>query len=66
MGVLLTELHRNGDGMRLHSVSKLSGYGRQLICSQGFLTFWTRNYFFSFSTPVYKIRIIQEPNTIEL
>ena len=30
------------------------------------LTFWTRNFFFSFSTPVYKMRIIQEPNTIEL
>jgi len=30
------------------------------------LTFWTRNYFFSFSTPVYKIRIIQQPNMIEL
>ena len=32
----------------------------------GSLTFWTRNYFFSFSTPVYKMGIIQEPNTIEL
>ena len=30
------------------------------------LTFRTRNYFFGFSTPVYKMRIIQEPNTIEL
>jgi len=30
------------------------------------LTFWTPNYFFNFSTPVYIMRIIQEPNTIEL
>jgi len=30
------------------------------------LTFWTWNYFFSFSTPVYKMRILQEPNKIEL
>ena len=36
------------------------------IGSYGRLTFWHRNYFFSFSTPVYKMRIIQEPNTIEL
>jgi len=28
------------------------------------LTFWRRNYFLNFSTPVYKI-IIQEPNTLE-
>ena len=30
------------------------------------LTFWLRNYFFNFSTPVYKIWITQEPNTLEL
>jgi len=30
------------------------------------LTFWHRNYFFNFSTPVYKMWIIQEPNTLEL
>ena len=31
------------------------------------LTFWGRNYFFfNFSTPVYKMWIIQEPNTLEL
>jgi len=31
------------------------------------LTFWRRNYFFlNFSTPVYKMLIIQEPNTLEL
>jgi len=30
------------------------------------LTFWRRNYFLNFSTPVYKMRIIQEPNTLEL
>ena len=34
-----------------------------ILCT---LTCWTRNYFFSFSTPVYKMRIIQEPTTIEL
>ena len=30
------------------------------------LTFWPRNYFFNFSTPVYKMCIIQEQNTLEL
>jgi len=30
------------------------------------LTFWGRNYFFNFSTPVYKMWIIQEPNMLEL
>ena len=30
------------------------------------LTFWRRNYFFNFSTPVYKMWIIQESNTLEL
>jgi len=30
------------------------------------LTFWRRNYFFNFSTPVYKMWIIQEPDTLEL
>ena len=31
------------------------------------LTFWRRNYFFlNFSTPVYKMWIIQEPNTLDL
>jgi len=31
------------------------------------LTFWRWNYFFlNFSTPVYKMWIIQEPNTLEL
>jgi len=31
------------------------------------LTFWRRNYFFKIlSHPVYKMRIIQEPNTLEL
>jgi len=30
------------------------------------LTFWRRNYFFNFSTPVYKMLTIQEPNTLEL
>ena len=31
------------------------------------LNFWRRNYFFfNFSTPVYKMWIIQEPNTLEL
>ena len=30
------------------------------------LTFWRRNYFFYFSTPVYKMWIIQEPNMLEL
>ena len=32
------------------------------------LTFWRRNYYFflNFSTPVYKMWIIQEPNTLEL
>jgi len=29
-------------------------------------TFWRRNYFFNCSTPVYKMWIIQEPNTLEL
>jgi hypothetical protein len=28
------------------------------------LTFWRRNYFFNSSTPVYKMWIIQEPNTL--
>jgi hypothetical protein len=36
MDVLLTELHRNGDGMRLRSVNMLSECGHQLICSQDF------------------------------
>ena len=30
------------------------------------LTFWRRNYFFNFSTPVYKMWITQERNTLEL
>ena len=30
------------------------------------LTFRHRNYFFNFSTPVYKMWIIQEPNMLEL
>ena len=30
------------------------------------LTFWRRNYSLNFSTPVYKMWIIQEPNTLEL
>jgi hypothetical protein len=30
------------------------------------LTFWRRNYFSNFSTPVYKMWIIQETNTLEL
>jgi len=30
------------------------------------LTFWRRNYFLNFSTPVYKMWIIQKPNTLEL
>ena len=30
------------------------------------LTFWRRNYFLNFSTPVYKMWIIQEPNTLVL
>ena len=30
------------------------------------LIFWRRNYFFNFSTPVYKMWIIQEPNKLEL
>jgi len=36
------------------------------LCSHPDLTFWRRNYFFNFSTPVYKMLIIQEPNTLEL
>ena len=36
-------------------------------CSRPTLTFWTRNYFFLvLAHPVYKMRIIQGPNTIEL
>ena len=31
-----------------------------------YLTFWRRNYFVNFSTPVYKMWIIQEPNKLEL
>jgi len=30
------------------------------------LTLWRRNYFFNFSTPVYKMCIIQEPNKLAL
>jgi len=30
------------------------------------LTFWSRNYFLKFSTSVYKVWIIQEPNKLEL
>ena len=30
------------------------------------LTFWRRNYFFILAHPVYKMLIIQEPNTLEL
>ena len=30
------------------------------------LTFWRRNYFLNFSTPVYKMWITQEPNNLEL
>ena len=34
---------------------------------RGDLTFWRRNYFFfNFSTPVYKMWIIQTPNTLQL
>jgi len=37
MDVLLTELRRNGDCMRLGSVNKLNEWKHQLICSQEFL-----------------------------
>ena len=31
-----------------------------------FFNFWRQNYFFNFSTPVYKMWIIQEPNKLDL
>jgi len=37
-----------------------------LFIALSLLTFWRRNYFFNFSTPVYKMWIIQQPNTLEL
>ena len=37
---------------------------KQILCNT--LTFWRQNYFLNFSTPVYKMWIIQEPNTLEL
>jgi len=36
------------------------------LCYKNQLTFWCRNYLFNFSTPVYKMWIIQEPNSLEL
>ena len=39
---------------------------RQPSSSPRSLTFWSRNYFLKFSTPVYKVWIIQEPNKLEL
>jgi len=38
-------------------------YSALYSCS---LTFWRRNYFFNFSTLVYKMWIIHEPNTLKL
>jgi len=37
-----------------------------LYTSQAVLTFWRRNYFLILAHPVYKMWIIQEPNTLEL
>jgi len=53
-------------------VSITSGYllNANLECCcyhlKSLLTFWCQNYFFNFSTPVYKMWIIQEQNTLEL
>ena len=45
----------------------LSRYSVGFNMSDKWLTFWCRNYFFfNFSTPVCKMWIIQEPNTLEL
>ena len=57
------------------SASLLTGLPPSVLCRQlasntittiHVLTFWTRNYFFSLAHPVYKMWMIQEPNTIEL
>jgi len=40
----------------------LDEVGRSMLM----LTFWRRNYFLNFSTPVYKMWIIKEPNMLEL
>jgi len=51
---------------------KSNFYNRYRFTKQGThkflrnLTFWRRIYFFNFSTPVYKMWIIQEPNKLEL
>jgi len=37
-----------------------------LISHKTLLTFWRGIFFFNFSTPVYKMCIKQEPNTLEL
>ena len=49
------------------SLNTNSSRYRRSVLSISILTFWRRNYFFfNFSTPVYKMWIIQEPNTLEL
>jgi len=47
----------------LVSLQEFNEFGRQKVV----LNFWRWKYFFfNFSTPVYKMWIIQEPNTLEL
>jgi len=46
------------------AIIKVSYY--QLVHKRTALTFWHWNYFFNFSTPVYKMWIVQEPNMLEL
>jgi len=55
-------------GMVARSPLIVTLYVHCMSCvSQVWLTFWRRNYFFfNFSTPVYKMWIIQEPHTLEL
>ena len=53
--------------IQFETVCKVGGKSTQIHAVIYSLTFWSRNYFFLIlAHPVYKMRIIQEPNTIEL
>ena len=63
-------LNVNNTGTKHVRIMKQTAFWRErkrrVSTSQKTLTFWRRNYIFNFNTPVYKMWIIQEPNTFEL
>ena len=52
-------------GKLLLFIMKILRY-KYINCGVTHLTFWSRNYFLILAHHVYKILIIQEPNTLEL